>query len=125
MTQILIVGLGGFLGSVFRFLLAQLTSSTHHPIPFSTLGINLLGSFLIGIMLSLAESKLNQNLFIFLVPGLLGGFTTYSAFSGEVFLLMRQQSYVPALIYIASTVMGGLLLTALGYFTTKQFLTIT
>jgi fluoride exporter len=123
MAHIILVGLGGFLGSVFRFSLTLILVGSHpRPIPFPTLAINLVGSFLIGILLYLGESRLNQNWFYFLVPGLVGGFTTYSAFSGEVFLLLKNHSYTPAIIYIAGTVIGGLILTAIGYVASKACL---
>lgn len=108
MTQVLLVGLGGFIGSVSRYLL-----TTHIHIPTSA--INLLGSFFIGCLLGLNQSKLGDSWEHFLIPGLLGGFTTYSAFSGETLLMIKNQMYVQASSYIALTLIGGLGLAFLGY----------
>ena len=123
MAIVLLVGCGGFLGSVIRYLLGSfLSRSLISNIPYPTIIINLTGSFIVGIVLSLIDSKTHPTYFYFLIPGFLGGFTTYSAFSAEAVSLIGRQLYVPALTYIFLTLSGGIILCALGMFATKIFL---
>lgn len=121
MDNVLLVGLGGFLGSITRFFLGaslkQFFSNNHH---FSTLLINLIGSLIIGMVFAMVDMKEHPRVFMFLVMGILGGFTTFSAFSVESLLLIEKQMYVQALTYIALSVVGGILLCALGMFSIKH-----
>jgi len=75
-TNFFLAGLGGFIGAGFRFLAGELLKFSHFPL--TTLGVNVLGSFIIGVLFCL---NLNQSVRIFLVVGILGGFTTFSSFS--------------------------------------------
>jgi CrcB protein len=121
MATIFLIGLGGFIGSVSRYLLGlKLTSSLTNVIHYSTMIINLLGSFAIGALISLSEKKMDQSLIYFLIPGFLGGFTTYSAFSAETFALLKSGEMYSAFIYVSLTLIGGLLLSALGYYLMKS-----
>lgn len=120
MALVLLVGCGGFLGTVFRFLVGLLLNKLYTgTIPYSTILINLLGSFFVGFALSAFESKSPSATFYFLVPGFLGGFTTYSAFSAETVSLISRQLFVPALGYVLITLCGGLIFCALGMFISK------
>lgn len=110
--EFFLVGTGGMLGSVLRYGLGLLLIKAF---AFPTVVINLIGSFLIGVLISSGEVKIPSGWALFLVPGLLGGFTTYSTFSGELMLFLKDQAYVKAAIYFTITVVGGLLLTFLGY----------
>ena len=115
MTTALLIGIGGFIGSILRYYIGVLLSSqVTSQLPLATLSINLIGSLIIGIFLSAGQDKLGYS-FFFLVPGLLGGFTTYSAFSGEIVNLLKQQSHGTALIYISSSVIGGILICWVGF----------
>ena len=118
MKQLLLVGIGGFFGSVARFgigswVLARFAS----PFPFSTLAINILGCLLIGIVAALGEKRgiLTGDTRLFLITGILGGFTTFSAFGLETFTLLRGGKPVFALLYVGASVVGGLLMVALGW----------
>lgn len=122
MAHVLLVGCGGFLGSVIRYLIGSyLSKSLISNIPYPTIIINLLGSFIVGIVLSLINSKTHPMFFYFLIPGFLGGFTTYSAFSTDAVSLIEKQLYVPALTYIFFTLSGGLVLCALGMLAARTF----
>ncbi|MFP5386269.1 MAG: fluoride efflux transporter FluC [Bacteriovoracia bacterium] len=110
----LMVGLGGLTGSISRFLAFQLFKNSGI-LPLHTVMVNLLGSFLIGIVLAFGLEKSGENWFLFLVPGFLGGFTTYSAFSADMLLLLKNQNYSEALFYFSLTFAGGLAATATGY----------
>ncbi len=119
MTHVVLVGLGGFFGSILRYLLGIILSHDGK-IPLPTLIINLLGSFLIGLVLSLLANKVNQNIYNFVVPGLLGGFTTYSAFSAELLMLNLKGNYLYAICYSLLSLIGGLLAAYLGHCLAKN-----
>ena len=76
LVNLLFAGLGGFIGAGFRFLAGELLKFSHFPL--TTLGVNVLGSFIIGVLFCL---NLSQSVRVFLVVGILGGFTTFSSFS--------------------------------------------
>jgi len=111
MKSILLVGLGGFIGSVARYKLGGLVLhlSAQERFPYSTFVVNVVGCLAIGILAGLAE---RHELFgpgtrLFLFTGLLGGFTTFSAFGLDaVFLVRRGELWVAALYAGASVVLG-------------------
>ena len=76
LANLLFAGLGGFIGAGARFLAGELLKFSHFPLV--TLGVNVLGSFIIGVLFCL---NLSQSVRVFLVVGILGGFTTFSSFS--------------------------------------------
>ncbi|GJL50634.1 fluoride efflux transporter CrcB [Candidatus Nitrospira salsa] len=112
MTQIVLVGLGGMIGSISRFLLSDFVQRLN-PIlgyPFGTLTVNVLGCFLIGLLNGLTDS---QQLFIanirpFLFIGVLGGFTTYSTFGYETFAFLRDGQYSQAFLIVGLHLFLGL-----------------
>lgn len=118
--NILIVGLGGMLGSILRYLAYVIFGS--HSFPLVTLLINVSGSFMIGMITGIA---LKHAFFgewrLFLVTGVCGGFTTFSTFSMESFQLLQQNRNIAALIYILSSFFLGILAAIAGYFIGKQF----
>jgi CrcB protein len=120
MQALIYVGLGGFIGSVLRFAFSLLM--THQKLPLHTLFPNMIGSFLIGAFLAMGPEKLGQNLFYFLVPGLLGGFTTYSAFSGELMLMLKSENYLAFTSYLLLSIVLGIVLACLGHWLFKNFL---
>jgi CrcB protein len=118
MKHILLVGLGGFLGSSLRFLIQKyFVTHVYSSFPYSTLVVNLLGSFLIGIILGLSAkyNVLSTDLRLFLATGFCGGFTTFSAFSNDGLLLLKDGNLYYFFIYTISSVIFGLLLAFLGY----------
>lgn len=112
LNQILLVGFGGFLGSIVRFGVSQAIRSWFtHPFPFSTLAINVIGSFLIGLLFAcLKDHRLFPALLLFLGIGFLGGFTTFSAFSLELLDLVKRDEAALAAFYALASV--GLSLAA-------------
>ncbi|MEE8372016.1 MAG: fluoride efflux transporter CrcB [Sphingomonadales bacterium] len=104
------IAAGGALGAVARhFVSHQVALWLGHSFPFGTMGVNALGSFLLGILVTLlAESfSLSQELRGFLVVGLLGGFTTFSAFSLETVLLIERNQMALAGLYVTGSVLLG------------------
>lgn len=101
MLRILLVGAGGFAGSVFRYLLSGLVYRFwgNGAVPVGTLAVNITGCFLIGLLGGLTETRqfFSPETRVFLLIGLLGGFTTFSTFGYETFHLMRA-GQMPAML---------------------------
>ncbi len=109
--SVMLVGTGGFLGSVARYLVALLFAPMAIGFPFSTLTVNLVGSFLIGLLSELAVSTtlVSPEARLFLVTGFCGGFTTFSAYMYEHSMLMRDGQLFYAALYLAGSIVGGLI----------------
>lgn len=115
MTACLYVGMGGFIGSVLRYLIGLITLKTTHGFPLLTLFINILGSFLIGFISTIALKKsMNPHLVLLLKTGLCGGFTTFSTFTLESFTLHKNGNTTLAIIYIVLSIVLGLSAVILG-----------
>lgn len=123
MKILLAIGLGSFIGGICRYLFSQIIHiKTESLFPMSTFIVNIIGSFAIGLVFALAaKGDISKEFQLFLATGVLGGFTTYSAFSNETFSLMRDGHLVFALIYILASITIGLLATFLGYSILKLF----
>ncbi len=119
MTEILLVGLGGFLGSVGRYLLSLLVPqwSGASRFPVATLVVNVIGCLAIGALSGFATRSefLTPALRLFLITGLLGGFTTFSAFGYETFLLGKESLGAMALVNIAAQIVLGVGAVWLGH----------
>lgn len=117
LSHFLLVGLGGAIGSILRYgtgLLSTKLLGVHFP--WGTLTVNILGSFCIGIvfaLLSLAEN-MSEDIKLFTMVGILGGFTTFSAFSLETILLFERGQSLYASLYIACSVVLSILATLAG-----------
>ncbi|MBQ1252437.1 MAG: fluoride efflux transporter CrcB [Firmicutes bacterium] len=99
------VGLGGALGSIFRYLLGFLPLRQYE-FPIITLGINVAGAFLIGLVIALSGryAEIDPRVILFLQVGFCGGFTTFSTFSNETFLLLQNGKFGFAALYIILSV---------------------
>ena len=111
MKQALVVGLGGFIGSVGRYKLGGmiLHHSTAWRFPLSTFVVNVVGCFVIGALAALVEHRdlFSPDTRLFLFTGLLGGFTTFSAFGYEGIFLLRRGEIGIALAYAGLSVVCG------------------
>ena len=115
--NILLVGLGGGIGSMARYLCQQWFAATYiHPFPWGTFAVNIVGCFLIGLFwgLSFKSFDNNESWKLFLMTGLCGGFTTFSAFTLEAIGLMKEQKLALFFSYVAASVVLGLLATYIG-----------
>ena len=101
MLNCLAVGLGGFLGSVLRYLLSLAPLSRAGAFPWNTLVTNVLGAFAIGLIAALSRGgSLDPRLVLFLKTGVCGGFTTFSTFALETAGLLQSGRCLPAALYI-------------------------
>lgn len=118
MRQLLLVGFGGFLGSIARYLVSKLNLTWHyHDIPMGTLTVNIVGSILIGFFLGIFINSdlLNTNLKLFIVVGFCGGFTTFSSFTNENFILLQNGQFLTSIVYVLGSVLLGILAVYIGY----------
>jgi fluoride exporter len=116
MRLIMLVGAGSFIGGICRYLLSTLIhSKTPSGFPYGTLVVNLAGCLLIGILYGVFEkTDISTGWRLFMVTGLLGGFTTFSAFSIETFSLLKSGHAALAVLYILLSVAGGVGLSFIG-----------
>jgi CrcB protein len=117
MKLVFIVGLGGGIGSILRYLM-QVFVSRQLPVlfPWGTFLVNCSGCFLIGLLYALSTrySWLTAEWRIFLITGLCGGYTTFSSFSYESISLFKEGAYTYFLLYTVLSVLLGLLATVAG-----------
>lgn len=113
--NLLLVGLGGGIGSIARYALSLLMNSKLFP--YASLLVNVIGSFIIGVVfaMSIKETGLSNNWKLFLATGICGGFTTFSAFSLENMGLLQSGRIGIALTYIIASIVLGIAATFLGY----------
>ena len=112
-----IVGVGGFIGSVLRYLTSlYFQSATASPFPWGTFAVNISGSLLIGIFYGLSEkgNLMPADLRLFLTVGLCGGFTTFSSFSNDAFILMQGREWLRVSLYASMSFFVGLLAVFIG-----------
>jgi CrcB protein len=115
--NILLVGLGGGLGSILRYLCQKWVSHFYpHPFPWGTFAVNIAGCFLIGLFwgITFKSFATNESWKLFLMTGICGGFTTFSAFTLESTGLLREHRTELFFSYIAASVVLGLLATYAG-----------
>jgi len=115
---LLAIGSGGFIGSVLRAYLNGLVNrNLPHVLPFGTLSVNLIGSFIIGILFALFmhTNAFSPTMKSFLTTGFLGGLTTYSTFAIETFWLFNQGSLFLALSNALLNVVGTVLAAGSGF----------
>lgn len=113
----IMIGAGSFIGGVLRYFLSQVVQSKMLSVfPYGTFAVNVIGCFVIGAVISLADKQSMSNDWkLFLATGICGGFTTFSAFSMETLALLRGGQVSIALLYIAGSVLLGLAATWAGY----------
>lgn len=115
--HIILVGLGGGLGSIARYICQRWMLIVYpHSFPFGTFAVNIIGCLLIGIFwgITFRSFETNESWKLFLMTGICGGFTTFSAFTLEGIGLIREQKTGLFLLYLGGSVIVGLLATFIG-----------
>ena len=122
LKSILIVGFGGFIGTVARFLISRYFQFNSTSVfPWSTFIINIAGCLLIGLIYGISEKSdlLSPEIRLFMTVGICGGFTTFSTFSNDAFLLVREQEWIRFALYTSLSVFIGLMAVYAGRFIIK------
>ena len=116
---ILAIGSGGFLGAILRVYINGLISHrVSHVLPFGTLGVNLIGSFIMGALIAyfMHTTIFSVHMKSFLTTGVLGALTTYSTFAIESFLLLHGGNFILALANISLNALGTIFMAGSGYY---------
>lgn len=110
MLDCLAVGLGGFLGSVMRYLIGKIPFKNPTVFPIHTFLINVIGAFIIGMIVAFVTKgkSIDPRFILFLKTGICGGFTTFSTFSLEANVLLKNGDTVLAFLYIIGSVVLGI-----------------
>ena len=126
MNMIIAVAAGGALGSVLRYLIGMTVQNiTVSQFPWGTLSVNILGSFLMGAVVTYMALAWNPSAEVkaFLTVGLLGGFTTFSAFSLDVITLWERGAPMVVMGYVMGSILLSLFAIILGVMVTRMFFT--
>jgi len=119
MRKYIFIGLGGFLGAISRVAIKSLNIfGNNQLIPFDTILINVLGSFIIAFFLTitLAIFTIDTDIKTGISVGFLGSFTTFSTFTKEAMLLLVNHHLIESFIYIVTSILLGLFFAFLGYY---------
>ncbi|MGN0214885.1 MAG: fluoride efflux transporter CrcB [Muribaculaceae bacterium] len=115
--SMLMAGIGGFIGSCARYLVGKLTAEWPvTPFPIGTFAVNIIGCLLIGIFFGLAQRTniISQNLNVLLITGFCGGFTTFSTFSNEIFILAQAKQWITCSAYLILSIIAGVAMVWFG-----------
>jgi CrcB protein len=121
---LLLVGTGGFFGSISRYLVSRaMQNSFPSAFPYGTFAVNIAGCFLIGLIYGISEksSLLTSGWKLFLAVGFCGGFTTFSTFANENLALLRDGEFFNFFLYTGLSVLLGIAATFAGVLITKIF----
>jgi CrcB protein len=121
LKHILLVFLGGGIGSALRFAISKWLNNNSYHLPFGTFTVNILGSFLIGFLIGMANKNnlLNEQQTLLLISGFCGGFTTFSAFAFENFNFIKTGDYSSLILYTIGSIVVGILAVFLGFLLAK------
>jgi len=111
---LMLIGSGGFVGGILRVLSIEfIDKKFHFNIPIGVIVVNVIGSFLAGLLVAYLHNYSNESIKSFVVLGLLGGLTTYSTFAIESVMYINQIKYLS--IYVLSSLIGSILFAYIGF----------
>ena len=121
MINIFWVATGGALGAILRFVSSSFFNLFFPNLPIGTFFVNVLGSFIIGLLINALEMRSSSEIFIkyFLIIGVLGSYTTFSSFSYEVIELYNNKKLFLSIIYILASVFTCIVAAYVGYIINK------
>lgn len=121
MKQLLLVFLGGGLGSALRYWISKYLNNAESTIPYGTFTVNILGSLLIGVLLGLVlkSNVLSQNTTLLLATGFCGGFTTFSAFAHENYMLLKSGDITSFALYTIGSLFISIVAVFVGVWLSK------
>ena len=114
--QLILVGVGGGIGSIFRYLISRIIPFSQGHFPWATFIVNIAGCLIIGLLIGIAVKHQSsaENIRLLLVAGFCGGFTTFSTFSLENVYLYQSGNYLTLALYISLSVVIGFAAVFLG-----------
>jgi CrcB protein len=117
LSLLILVGIGGMIGSMARYWTTVNFGKISTGFPLGTLTVNLIGCFVIAVVATLAEKTtlISPETRLFLATGLCGGLTTFSSLMYEVAMLLRDEEWWNAGIYLSTSVIGGFVALYLGF----------
>ena len=121
MKVLFAVGLGSCIGGILRYVISiYISSKSSTEFPYGTLTVNIIGCLVIGIVYGFAtKGIISTEWRIFLATGILGGFTTFSAFSYETFVMLKQNDFINAAVYVFTSFIAGIIATFFGFWISK------
>ena len=124
LKAMLLAGLGGFFGTCLRYLTGKLCGAlVVTAFPLGTFVVNILGSLIIGVLFGLGErtNVISPAVSALLITGFCGGFTTFSSFANETYVLISQKHWIMMLLYTVLSVVLGVVMVVLGRMWVKNF----
>lgn len=121
MKSVLLVFLGGGIGSSLRYAIGKYLNSTESGIPYGTFAANIIGSLIIGIFLGLVakNNSISSNMVIFIAVGFCGGFTTFSTFAYENHVFLKSGDFMSFALYTIGSFIIGFAAVFFGMWTVK------
>ena len=118
-TNFLIIGFASAIGAWLRWAIGYFLYVLYPGLPFGTLAVNLLGGFLMGMSIAYFQataSTLNEELKLFINIGFLGGLTTFSAYTSDIFSLLQRGEVQTSFLFLVSHVFGALIMAYIGWY---------
>lgn len=121
--NVLLIAIGGALGSVLRYAISMALQGGTGLFPLGTMTVNIVGSLLLGALFAMQEgnSPITNEMWLLLSVGLCGGFTTFSTFGLETYVLWKEKHVVEAVLYMMSSLVAAPASIGLGYALMKTF----
>ena len=116
--NILIVGTGGALGSIVRYLISCLFTYLSITSELATLLVNIVGSLIIGLLIPASQNSL----YLLMAVGFCGGFTTFSTFSAQAFQMLQNSQRLSSIIYILASVLISISFVFLGFYLSEKYM---
>ena len=119
LTNFLIIGFAAAIGAWLRWVIGYFLYILYPGLPFGSLAVNLLGGFLIGMSIAYFQTSasiLNEELKLFVNIGFLGGLTTFSAYTSDIFSFLQKGEVQTSFLFLVSHVFGALLMAYIGWY---------